>query len=62
MNKTKGGAIMPRYTFQWDGSDVVIYTLPSNNYWRRVKWAKDAYHDGQAIVVIGSCNEVITFE
>ncbi len=53
---------MPRYTFQWDGSDVVIYTLPSRNYWRRVKWAKDAYHDGKAIVVIGNCNEVIRFE
>lgn len=53
---------MPRYTFLWDGSDVVIYTLPDNSYWRRVKWAKDAYNDGQAVVVISDSNKVIMFE
>lgn len=52
---------MPRYTFAWNGPDVVIYTLPSRNYYRKVLNAKDAYHDGATIVVIGACNEVLRF-
>lgn len=53
---------MPRYTFEWNGANVVIRTLPSKNYYRTVLNAKDAYHDGAAIVVIGACNEVIRLQ
>lgn len=52
---------MPRYTFEWKGADVVVYTLPGRNYWRTVCRAKVAYYDGPQLVVIGACNEVIRF-
>lgn len=53
---------MPRYTFEWKGADVVVYTLPGRNYWRTVCRAKVAYYDGPQLVVIGACNEVIRFK
>lgn len=50
-----------RYTFRWEGSDVAILTLPSLNVQRHVRNAKAAYMNGDQVVVIGSCNEVITY-
>lgn len=46
--------------FRWKGSDVVIETI-TNNYLYTVQNARDAYHEGQSIIVVSSTMHRIRF-
>lgn len=46
--------------FEWQGADVIIKTN-TNNYLYTVKNARNAYHEGQDIMVISSAMSQIRF-
>ena len=46
--------------FKWDGEHVVIENI-YGNYISRVMYAKNAYHDGDKIVVISSTGQQVVF-
>lgn len=46
--------------FKWQGEHVIIENT-YGNYISRVMYAKDAYHDGDRIVVISSTGQQVVF-
>lgn len=52
---------MSGVTFEWSGNNVIVRRL-NGNYIMTVRNARDAYHSGSDVVVIGSSYETITFD
>ncbi len=46
--------------FKWDGEHVVIENI-YGNYISRVMYAKNAYHEGDKIVVISNSGQQVVF-
>ncbi len=46
--------------FKWQGEHVVVETI-YGNYCGRVMYAKDAYHDGNKVVVISNTGQQVVF-
>lgn len=47
--------------FEWVNNDVIIRSL-SGNYLYTVRFARDAYHSGDDIIVIGNTMNRIRFD
>ncbi len=52
---------MTGVTFEWSGNDVIVRKI-NGNYLTTVRCAKDAYHSGSDVIVVGSSYQIIRFD